>query len=226
MDIEAAIAHHHRHEDTYREAIKVIAASPKSAAIGIKAIVAVDSQGVIGIDGELPWHSKEDMRYFRAQTAYTSVIMGRKTADSLPGPLKDRHVNVVLTRNAEWAREGFITASTPQEALAVAAKHANYWMDEVVVIGGAEIYDLFSQVTGSLHLTRMNLKVDTFGKIADYFPAESFQIPLNTCDAHYPPLTHHSLWRLEHFKQMQDEVGWIADYSRTPPQSLLDFLRS
>jgi len=88
--------------------------------------------GVIGRDGTLPWHLPEDLAHFRALTTGATVVMGRRTWESLPAkfrPLPGRR-NVVLTRDASWSAEGAEVAHELAAALA----------GDVWVIGGASVY--------------------------------------------------------------------------------------
>ncbi|MDQ0248975.1 dihydrofolate reductase [Sphingomonas kyeonggiensis] len=93
--------------------------------------------GVIGVDGQLPWRLPADLRRFKAQTMGKPMIMGRKTFDSFPAPLPGRR-HIVLTRDTGWHAEGAEVAHSPAEALALAGD------GEVAVIGGAEIFALFT----------------------------------------------------------------------------------
>ncbi len=95
--------------------------------------------GVIGVQGQLPWHLPEDLAHFKAKTQGCPVIMGRKTWDSLPPrfrPLPGRR-NIVVTRQAAWQAEGAERAGSLDEALALCAQTPLAW-----VIGGAELYAL------------------------------------------------------------------------------------
>ena len=85
----------------------------------INLIFARAANGVIGLDGTMPWHLPEDMAHFKQQTAGAPVIMGRKTWDSLPPrfrPLPGRR-NIVVTRQPDWHAEGAQRAASLQEAL-------------------------------------------------------------------------------------------------------------
>jgi len=93
--------------------------------------------GVIGVDGQLPWRLPADLRRFKAQTMGKPMIMGRKTFDSFPAPLPGRR-HIVLTRDTRWHAEGAEVAHSPAEALALAGD------GEIAVIGGAEIFALFT----------------------------------------------------------------------------------
>lgn len=102
----------------------------------LKAIVAVCEDWGIGRDGDMVVSNRADMRHFVRCTKGHAVIMGRKTLESFPGgrPLKDRR-NIVLTRDADFSREGVEVANSLDEALTLVARE-----DEAWVIGGAEIY--------------------------------------------------------------------------------------
>lgn len=92
--------------------------------------------GVIGIDGRLPWHIPADLKRFKAQTLGRAMVMGRRTFDSFPAPLPGRR-HIVLTRDRGWSAPGAEVAHDPAAALALAG-------DDAAVIGGAEIFALFS----------------------------------------------------------------------------------
>jgi dihydrofolate reductase len=103
----------------------------------IHLIYARASNGVIGKDGELPWHLPEDLAHFKRTTVGQPVIMGRKTWDSLPPkfrPLPGR-INIVVTRQPAWQAEGAQRAGSLQQALDLCPDAIDAW-----VIGGAEIY--------------------------------------------------------------------------------------
>lgn len=108
----------------------------------IQLIYARAANGVIGNNNQLPWHLPEDMAFFKQKTAGSTVVMGRKTWDSLPArfrPLPGRH-NVVVTRQAGWqpepASDQVSVASTIEGALdAARALGKPVW-----VMGGAQIY--------------------------------------------------------------------------------------
>jgi len=104
----------------------------------INLILARARNGVIGKDGQMPWHLPEDLAYFKQQTGGAPVIMGRKTWDGLPPrfrPLPGRR-NIVVTRQADWLADGAEAAASLQAALALCADADDTW-----VIGGAQIYE-------------------------------------------------------------------------------------
>ena len=106
--------------------------------------------GVIGIEGKLPWHIPADFKRFKAMTMGKPIVMGRVTQDSFPNPLPGRR-NIVLTRDPAWAREGCEVARTPDEALALAGD-----VPEVAVIGGAEIFALYRHRASRVELTEVH----------------------------------------------------------------------
>ena len=81
-------------------------------------VVAIADNGVIGNKGALPWHISDDLKRFKALTTGHTVVMGRKTWDSLPRKPLPGRVNVVVTRQADWRAEGAITASSLGQATA------------------------------------------------------------------------------------------------------------
>ncbi len=104
-------------------------------------IAAVADNGCIGIDNKLPWYLPDDLKFFKAVTSGKPVIMGRSTFDSLGRPLPNR-TNIVITRNADYsAPEGVRVVHSLDEAIRVAEAVAHIaGNDEVVIIGGAQIY--------------------------------------------------------------------------------------
>lgn len=118
----------------------------------MKAIAAVDLDGCIGKDGGLLTHLPEDMRFFRETTTGKTVVMGRKTLDSFPGgrPLPNRR-NIVLTRQADFSREGVETAHGVESLMKMLPDG-----QEVFVIGGGEIYALLLPCCTELLITRLH----------------------------------------------------------------------
>lgn len=103
-------------------------------------IAAVAENGVIGADGKMPWKLSTDLKRFKQFTLGKPVIMGRRTWASLGKPLVDR-LNVVVTRDGRFAADGAIIASSLDEAVALAQDWARAnGADEIMVIGGGEIY--------------------------------------------------------------------------------------
>jgi dihydrofolate reductase len=111
---------------------------------------------VIGRDGELPWQLPEDLRRFRELTTGSTVVMGRRTWESLPErfrPLPDRR-NIVVTRQQHYAAAGAEVAGSLERALALAGD------GDVWVIGGASLYNQALPRADRVVRTRLHLRVD------------------------------------------------------------------
>ncbi len=122
-------------------------------------IVAMAANRVIGRNNQLPWYLPNDLKYFRATTMGKPIIMGRKTYESIGKPLPGR-TNIVLTTNEAFQAEGVKVVHSVDEALAVAEGVALIdGADEVMVIGGAEIYALFLAHSQRLYLTEVHAEV-------------------------------------------------------------------
>lgn len=111
-------------------------------------VLARASNGVIGNEGDMPWHIPADLRHFKQVTKGCPMIMGRKTFDSLPGLLPGRR-HIVLTRDKSWEEEGAEVVHSVEQALKVANG------PHVCVIGGAEIYKLFLPLADRVELTEI-----------------------------------------------------------------------
>jgi dihydrofolate reductase len=122
-------------------------------------IVAVSRNGVIWVDNKLPWHLPDDLQYFKSVTMGKPLIMGRKTYDSIGRPLPGR-TNIVLTRDASWSAPGIEVATTLDDALSLARKACtNSGADEVMVIGGEQIYRMTMTVADRLYVTEVDADI-------------------------------------------------------------------
>ncbi len=128
-------------------------------------IAAMDKHGAIGKNNDLPWRCPEDMRHFVKLTHNKIVLMGRKTAESLPKPLKDR-INLVYTRNPKYKLQGFITVNNLWEIKSQMVKNNK---SELWVIGGGEIYSKFIKSAEILHISIINMVIN---KPDTYFPMD------------------------------------------------------
>jgi dihydrofolate reductase len=118
-------------------------------------VVAVSRNGVIGRAGGLPWRISADLKRFKAITMGKPLIMGRKTWESLPKKPLPGRPNIVITRQKNYPAEGAIVVSDIPSALAAAGQ-----VEEVCVIGGGEIFDMFLPQTDRIYLTEVDLEVD------------------------------------------------------------------
>jgi dihydrofolate reductase len=124
-------------------------------------VIARADNGVIARDGQVPWRIREDLKRFVAHTMGTPMIMGRKTFESFPEPLKGRR-HIVLTRNPSWSADGAEVVHTVEEALALAGE------GNISVVGGAEIYALFMPRATRIELTEVH--EDTVGDVTMPYP--------------------------------------------------------
>ncbi len=127
----------------------------------ISMIVAMDQKGVIGRGSELPWHLSTDLKNFKKITMDKPIIMGRKTHESIGKPLPGRR-NIIVTRNNGYQSEGCEVCHSLDEAIASCQDD-----DEMVIIGGSELYREALEVVSRMYLTEVHADVD--GDV--YFPA-------------------------------------------------------
>jgi dihydrofolate reductase len=121
-------------------------------------IAAASGNNVIGKDNDMIWRLPDDFKRFKALTSGHSIIMGRKTFESLPGILPNR-THVIVTRNKDYKVDGCEVESSLIEAL-VATRTEN----DVFIIGGGEIYKQGMELADKIELTRVhaNFEGDTF----------------------------------------------------------------
>lgn len=120
-------------------------------------IAALGENRVIGVDNSMPWHLPGDFKYFKATTLGKPIIMGRKTWDSLGRPLPGR-LNIVVSRQTDLVLEG----AEVYPSLAAAVARAEEWAleqgaDELMLIGGAQLYSQGLEQADRLYLTRVAL---------------------------------------------------------------------
>ena len=118
----------------------------------ISLIAAFAEERVIGKDGKIPWTLKEDLKHFRNKTEGFSVVMGRKTYESIGVPLPNR-LNIVMTRNPQKL-EGVKEVTNKEKALEIASSYSN----EVFIIGGEKIYEEFLPLATKMYLTKIDIK--------------------------------------------------------------------
>ena len=116
-------------------------------------IAAVGRNRAIGRDNDMPWHLPEDLAYFKRSTLGHTIVMGRRTYESIGRPLPGRHT-VVVTRQADWSVDGVDVAGTLESALAMASG------DEVFVAGGGEVYVQALPLADRLLITEVDQSPD------------------------------------------------------------------
>jgi len=120
----------------------------------ISLIVAAATNNVIGSDGELPWHLPDDLRNFKRLTTGKPIVMGRKTHESIGRPLPDRR-NVVITRDPGYEAAGCDVVASPEAAIALLDNS-----EEVMIIGGGQIYAAFLPSANRVYFTRVHAEID------------------------------------------------------------------
>jgi len=127
-------------------------------------IAAMAKDRVIGKDNAMPWHLPADLRHFKAVTLGKPVVMGRRTFESIGRPLPGRR-NLVISRNPQWQVEGVEVASSLEAALALLAD-----CDEVMIIGGGQLYTEALPRADRLYLTYIDAQLSGDTHFPDYMP--------------------------------------------------------
>lgn len=135
----------------------------------VSMIVAATRNHVIGRDNQMPWHLPDDLRYFKQRTLGKPIIMGRKTWQSLGRPLPGR-LNIVVTRQQDADFAGAEVFSDLEAALQRGREWAaQQGVDEVMLIGGGQLYKQALPLAQRVYLTRIELELegDTFFPVLD-----------------------------------------------------------
>ena len=140
--------------------------------IPLAMIAALAEQHVIGRDNIMPWHLPADLKHFKAMTLGKPIIMGRKTWDSLGRPLPGR-LNLVVSRQPDLQLEGAETFTDLDSALTRAEQWAReQGVDELMLIGGAQLYAQALPQAQRLYLTRIEASPEGDAFFPDYDQAE------------------------------------------------------
>jgi dihydrofolate reductase len=129
----------------------------------ITLIAAIGQNRELGFEGKMPWHCPEDLRHFKALTLHKPVVMGRKTYESIGKPLPDRR-NVIISRNMNYDAPCEVVHSLAAAMVILAA------YEEVMIIGGAQLYQQALPMADRLHLTEIqqSFEADTFFPAFDH----------------------------------------------------------
>ena len=136
----------------------------------ITLIAAFDKNQAIGKQGDLPWHLSSDLKHFKKITTGSTIVMGRKTFDSIGKALPNRK-NIVLTRNKDWQKEGVITINDPSEINSICINE-----NEIFIIGGAEIYKAFLKIATKMILSFVETEVNSADAFFPEFDKECWGI--------------------------------------------------
>lgn len=174
------------HDDHHQEIVYLREHSTLTKQMILSLIVAMDRNNGIGVQNRLPWHLPADLRHFKTVTSGHTVIMGRKTYESIGKALPNRR-NVVVSRSADYQAEGCEVLNNLQAALDVCKDEA-----EVFVIGGSEIYGQAFPLADKLYITLVDTVTDA--------------------DTFFPPFNENE-WELLHLEEHQADPKNQFDYS-------------
>ncbi len=131
----------------------------------ISIIAAIAENNVIGNNNDLIWHISEDLKRFKKLTSGHSIIMGRKTYDSLPFKPLPKRQNIIISKQKDLKYDGALVVHSVQEALDICKKDA-----EIFICGGAQIYKAFLTVADAFYITKVfrSFEGDTFFPEIDF----------------------------------------------------------
>lgn len=136
----------------------------------ISLVAALDNEFAIGRGNALPWHLPADLQRFKALTLNKTIVMGRKTAESLGRALPKRR-NVVLSRSGSLPFDGMEAASSFEAVLSLCKDE-----DEICIIGGGEIYRLAFLHATHLYLTHVDTMVENADAFFPHFDLKQWQV--------------------------------------------------
>lgn len=123
-------------------------------------IVAKSLNGVIGVDGDLPWHLSSDLQYFKRTTLGKPVLMGRVTWEGLPFPLPGRP-NLVLTRDRSYKAKGAEVFHDLESMIGCGYELAGATgVDEIMLIGGAKVYLEAQKYVTRMYITQVDVMIE------------------------------------------------------------------
>jgi dihydrofolate reductase len=118
-------------------------------------IVAADENNTIGKDNDLIWHLPDDLKFFKRMTSGHTIIMGRRTFESVGKPLPKR-INIIITRDTSYTQEGCVVVHSLEDAL----KEASKTDENPFIVGGEQIYRLGLPIADLVYLTRIHHKFE------------------------------------------------------------------
>lgn len=151
-------------------------------------IVAMASNRVIGANNDIPWHIPEELKQFKEKTLGFSVIMGRKTYESIGFPLPERK-NIILTKNSSYTQPNCLTAHNIREALALCTSEK-----KVFILGGAEVFQQTLPLADTIHLTVLNRSVEG--------------------DTYFPDFSHRDFKEVQREEYSKSEPYTVITYRR------------
>lgn len=150
--------------------------------MAISMIAAMAKNRVIGKDNSMPWHIPAELKRFKKITLGGTLIMGRKTFESIGKPLPGRQT-IVITRDQNYSAEGCAIAHSIEEAIAMAPADK-----EIFIAGGSQIYEQAFSRIDRMYLTEIDLDIDGDAYLPD-FDLSSFQRVEHETIESEPPFT-------------------------------------
>ncbi|MDF2365965.1 dihydrofolate reductase [Sneathiella sp.] len=166
------------------------------SSILLSAMVAVSENQVIGIDNGLPWRLSNDLKWFKKVTMEKPIIMGRKTFESLPGLLPGRP-HIVITRDPDFSVDGAVVVHSLKDALIAGEEAAQQiGAEEMVIIGGAEIYRQAMEKLDLIYLTRVHTEIEGDTYFPELDPADWTELSHEFYEKSEKDMFDHSFIRL------------------------------
>lgn len=132
-------------------------------------LFAMEETRGIGIGNKMPWYLPNELAYFKSKTVGSTILMGRKTFESIGSKPLPKRRNVVMTRDSGFKAEGCETVHTVEEALERYGRGGTSGEEELFVIGGSEIFRLFLPYADRMYIT----------EIAHRFPVDTYFMDLD-----------------------------------------------
>ena len=145
----------------------------------VSLIAAMAKNRTIGKGNDIPWHIPGEQKMFKEITLGHTVVMGRKTYESIGGPLPGR-TNIVVTRQKDYSALGCIVAGSLDDAIAKAGE------DEVFICGGAQIYEQALPMARRIYLTTLHRDVEGDSHFPELSPEEFEQVSSEVIDGGEP----------------------------------------
>lgn len=139
--------------------------------MNISMIAAMAKNRIIGKNNKMPWHLPADLKHFKAITLGKPVIMGRKTYESIGKALPGRK-NIVISRDQEYILNDAVVVHSCESALKIASMESQ----DVMVIGGGEVYKTFLSQADTLYLTFIDVEMEGDTQFPDYEATANWQV--------------------------------------------------
>lgn len=169
-------------------------------------VAALADNGVIGRDNRLPWHLPADLAHFKRLTLDQTIVMGRRTWESLSGPLPRRH-HIVLSRDPTFRPVGCLVTDSLDAAIAAAGPVA-----KLLIVGGALLYAEALPRAGILYLTRVHAAVAGDARFPDWDPREWEEV--SRVERPADERNQYALTFLELHRELHRELNWRPSTSR------------